>query len=62
MLMIKSYGNSKSQWVHEELEMLENAGIISRSVSPCSSPIVVLPKKDQPDKYLRNMCVWNTIL
>ena len=37
------------QWVCEELEMLQKAGIISRSVSPCSSYIVIMPKKAQPD-------------
>ena len=32
-----------TQWVHEELEMLEVAGVISLSVSPWSSPVVIAP-------------------
>ena len=31
-------------WVQRELEILEKAGVIVRSVSPWASPIVVVPK------------------
>ena len=31
-------------WVQKELEILEKAGVIVRSVSPWASPIVVVPK------------------
>ena len=32
-------------WVQRELEILEKAGVIVRSVSPWASPIVVVPKR-----------------
>ena len=33
------------QWVQEEVEILEKAGIIAKSVSPWASLIVIVPKK-----------------
>ena len=33
------------QWVQEEIETLEKAGIKAKSVSPWASPIVIVPKK-----------------
>ena len=33
------------KWVHEEIETLERAGIITKSMSPWASPIVIVPKK-----------------
>ena len=36
------------QWVQEEIETLECAGVITKSMSPWASPIVVVPKKSQP--------------
>ena len=33
------------QWVQEEIETLEHAGVITKSMSPWASPIVVVPKK-----------------
>ena len=35
-------------WVQRELEILEKAGVIVRSVSPWASPIVVGPKRTAP--------------
>ena len=35
-------------WVQKELEILEKAGVIVRSVSPWASPRVVVPKKNSP--------------
>ena len=35
-------------WVQRELEILEKAGVIVRSVSPWASPIVVVPKRTAP--------------
>ena len=47
-----------AEWVQKELEILEKAGVIVRSVSPLASPIVVVPKKTalgEPPK--RRLCV-----
>ena len=38
------------RWVQEEIETLERAGIITKSMSPWASPIVIVPKKSQPGK------------
>ena len=35
------------QWVQDEIETLERAGVITKSMSPWASPIVVVPKKSQ---------------
>ena len=46
------------QWVQEEIETLEKAGIIAKSVSPWASPIVIVPKKTAPgEPPRRRMCV-----
>ena len=37
-----------TEWVQRELEILEKAGVIVRSVSPWASPIVVVPKRTDP--------------
>ena len=37
-----------TEWVSEELKMLEKAGTILQCVSPWSSPIVIVLKKAQP--------------
>ena len=36
------------EWVQKELEILERAGVIQRSMSPWASPIVIVPKKSEP--------------
>ena len=36
------------RWVQEEMETLERAGVITKSMSPWASSIVVVPKKSQP--------------
>ena len=47
-----------AEWVKCELNILEAAGIIVRSVSPWASPIVVVPKRSAPGKPpKRRMCV-----
>ena len=46
------------EWVQEELEKLEQAGVITRSMSPWASPIVIVPKKTAPgEPPRRRMCV-----
>ena len=45
-------------WVQRELEILEKAGVIVRSVSPWASPIVVVPKRTAPGNPLnQRLCV-----
>ena len=43
-------------WVQKELDTLEKAGVITRSVSPWASPIVIVPERmalgDPPKKRL----------
>ena len=46
------------EWVQKELEILERAGVIQRSMSPWASPIVIVPKKSEPgEPPRRKMCV-----
>ena len=45
-------------WVRQELEALEKAGVITRSVSPWASPIVIVPKKAAQENHQREECVW----
>ena len=53
MLALKHY-----KWVQKEVEQLERRGIITRSVSPWASPIVIVLKKSAPDEPPgRHMCI-----
>ena len=46
------------EWVQKEVEQIERAGIITRSVSPWANPIVIVPKKLAPDEpSRRRMCI-----
>ena len=46
------------EWVQKELETLQKAGVIVRSISPWASTIVVVPKKTEPGKPPRKrLCV-----
>ena len=46
------------EWVQKEIETLERAGIIEKSISPWASPVVIVPKKSAPGEPLRRrMCV-----
>ena len=38
------------EWVKKEVDQLEWNGIITRSMSPWASPIVIVPKKSAPDE------------
>ena len=52
-----------AECVKKELDILEAAGIIVRSVSPWASPIVVVPKRSAPgEPPKRCMCVDNKAL
>ena len=45
-------------WVQRELEILEKASVIVRSVSPWASPIVVVPKRTAPgEPPKQRLCV-----
>ena len=47
-----------AEWVQKELEILEKAGVIMRSVSPWASPIVIVPKSTAPgEPPKRRLCV-----
>ena len=45
-------------WVQQEIEILECAGVIRKSISPWASPIVVVPKRSTPgEPPHRRMCI-----
>ena len=45
-------------WVKREIEQLEHAGVIEKSLSPWASPIVIVPKKLGPgEPPMRRMCM-----
>ena len=46
------------EWVQREIESLECAGVITKSMSKWTSPIVIVPKKSAPREPLkRRLCV-----
>ena len=46
------------EWVQREIESLERAGVITKSMSKWASPIVVVPKKSAPgEPPKRRLCV-----
>ena len=46
------------EWVQKEIESLEHAGVITKSMSPWASPIVIVPKKSSPgEPSKRRLCV-----
>ena len=46
------------RWVQEEIETLKRAGVITKSISPWASPIVVVPKKSQPGEPLNKEIMY----
>ena len=45
-------------WVQKEITTLEKAGIITKSISPWASPVVIVPKKSAPGELpQRRMCM-----
>ena len=53
ILPLKHYG-----WVQREIESLECAGVITKSMSKWASPIVIVPKKSAPgEPPKRRLCV-----
>ena len=45
-------------WVKKEIEILDQAGIIDKSISAWASPVVTVPKKSKPgEPPKRRMCV-----
>ena len=46
------------EWVQREIEPLEHAGVITKSISKWASPIVIVPKKSAPrEPPKRKLCV-----
>ena len=46
------------RWVQEEIETLKRAGVITKSMSPWASPIVVVLKKSQPgEPPKKRLCI-----
>ena len=45
-------------WLRNEIETLEKAGVIERSLLPWASPVIVVPKKSAPDEPPVDGCVW----
>ena len=44
------------EWVRQELEALEKAGVITRSVSPWASPLY--QRNQLQESHPREGCVW----
>ena len=49
-------------WVQQEIESLERAGIITQSVSPWASPIVMVPKSQHLARIQEEGCVLTSVL
>ena len=46
------------RWVQEEIETLERVGVITKSMSPWASSIVIVPKKSQPgEPPKKRLCI-----
>ena len=50
-------------WVQKELDTLEKAGVITHSVSPWARPIVIVPKRTEPEEPpKKRLCVDNRVI
>ena len=50
--------HQETEWVQKEIESLEHAGVITKSMSKWESPIVVVPKKSAPgEPPKRRLCI-----
>ena len=45
-----------NSWVQQEIETLEHAGVIKKSISPWASPIILVPKKSAPGEPQDGEC------
>ena len=46
------------RWVQEEIETLERVGVITKSMTPWASPIVIVPTKSQPgEPPKKRLCI-----
>ena len=45
------------EWVRKEIEMLEKAGVIVKSLSPGASPVIVVPKKSAQNEPPRRRLI-----
>ena len=45
------------KWVQREMESLEWAGVITKSMSKWASPIVIVPKKSAPREPPKRLCI-----
>ena len=50
-------------WVKKEIEILDRAGIIDKSISAWASPVVIVPKKSKPGETTQeeNVCRFQEI-
>ena len=48
-------------WVQQEIETLEQAGVIKKIISPWAIPIVVVPKKSAPGEPPRHFRKLNEL-
>ena len=48
------------EWVQREIETLERAGIIERSISPWASPVVIVRRRAHQKNLPEGECVWTT--
>ena len=45
-------------WVQKEITTLEKAGIITKSISPWATPVMIVLKKSHQENHHRGECAW----